>query len=194
MSVSYDFANKTAIVTGGSKGIGRAIVERLKNSGAKVCVWDIAPAHLDGVSYATVDVSKSDQIDKAVSETVSRASSIDILVNNAGYLGDPVAVEKVRPDDWRHVFDVHLTGVFEVSRKIIPHMRRSSWGRIVNMASVAGKEGFPICPLTQLRARVSLRSRSHWERNWPTPRFRVNAVAPAAADTDMISTILVRSY
>ena len=186
MSVSYDFANKTAIVTGGSKGIGRAIVERLKNSGAKVCVWDIAPAHLDGVSYATVDVSKSDQIDKAVSETVSRASSIDILVNNAGYLGDPVAVEKVRPDDWRHVFDVNLTGVFEVSRKIIPHMRRSSWGRIVNMASVAGKEGFPNLSAYSAASAGVIAFTKSLGKELADSQIRVNAVAPAAADTDMI--------
>src|SRR5882672_3075644 len=110
MSISYDFSGKTAVVTGGSKGIGRAIAERLQKSGAKVFNWDIAPARFAGTTYVAVDVSKRDQIDKAVAETVGQASSIDILVNNAGYLGEPVPVEQVRPDDWRRVFDVNLTG------------------------------------------------------------------------------------
>ena len=186
MSVSYDFSKKTAVVTGGSRGIGRAIVERLKKSGAKVFIWDVVQTQVEGVTYVAVDVSKLDQIEKAVAETVSRTSSIDILINNAGYLGEPVAVEQVRPDDWRRVLDVNLTGAFEVTQKIIPHLRRAGWGRIVNMASVAGKEGFPnLAAYSAASAGVIAFTKSLGKELADT-QIRVNAVAPAAADTDMI--------
>jgi 2-dehydro-3-deoxy-L-rhamnonate dehydrogenase (NAD+) len=186
MTVSYDFSNKTAIVTGGSKGIGRAIAERLTKFGAKVFVWDIAPTQVAGVTYVAVDVSKPDQIEKAVAETVGRAPSINILVNNAGYLGEPVGVEKVRPDDWRRVFDVNLTGAFEITRKIIPHMRRANWGRIVNMASVAGKEGFPNLSAYSAASAGVIAFTKSLGKELADTHIRVNAVAPAAADTDMI--------
>jgi 3-oxoacyl-[acyl-carrier protein] reductase len=186
MPVSYDFSNQTAIVTGGSKGIGRAIAERLQKSGARVFVWDIVPTNANDVSYVTVDVSKPDQIDRAVAETVGKASSVDILINNAGYLGEPVAFERIRPDDWRRVFDVNLTAVFEVTQRIIPHMRRAALGRIINMASVAGKEGFPnLAAYSAASAGVIALTKSLGKELADT-RIRVNAVAPAAADTDMI--------
>ena len=186
MSVSYDFSKKTAVVTGGSRGIGRAIVERLKKSGAKVFIWDVVQTQVEGVTYVAVDVGKLDQIEKAVAETASRTSSIDILINNAGYLGEPVAVEQVRPDDWRLVLDVNLTGAFEVTQKIIPHLRRAGWGRIVNMASVAGKEGFPnLAAYSAASAGVIAFTKSLGKELADT-QIRVNAVAPAAADTDMI--------
>jgi NAD(P)-dependent dehydrogenase (short-subunit alcohol dehydrogenase family) len=186
MSVSYDFSNKTAIVTGGSKGIGRAIAERLKMTGAQVLVWDISPVQLDGIQYLSVDVTKSDQIDKAISEIHRQKLSIDILVNNAGYLGAPVAVEQVQPDDWRRVFDVNLTGAFEVSRKVVPHMRRTGWGRIVNMASVAGKEGFPNLSAYSAASAGVIAFTKSLGKELADTQIRVNAVAPAAIDTDMI--------
>lgn len=180
------FIRLLQFVTGGSKGIGRAIAERLKKSGAQVYVWDVAPAEVEEVTYVAVDVSKPDQIDKAGAETVGRTSSIDILVNNAGYLGEPVAVEQVRQDDWRRVFDVNLTGVFEVTRKIIPHMRRTGWGRIVNMASVAGKEGFPNLSAYSCASAGVIAFTKSLGKELADTQIRVNAVAPAAADTDMI--------
>ncbi len=186
MSVTYDFSNQTAIVTGGSKGIGRAIAERLKKSGAKVFVWDLVPPQTKELNYLAVDVSKPDQIDRAVAETVGQASSINILINNAGYLGEPVALEQIRRDDWRRVFDVNLTGLFEVTQKIIPHMRRAISGRIVNLASVAGKEGFPnLAAYSAASAGVIALTKSLGKELADT-QIRVNAVAPAAADTDMI--------
>jgi 2-dehydro-3-deoxy-L-rhamnonate dehydrogenase (NAD+) len=186
MSISYDFSNKTAVVTGGSKGIGRAIAERLKRSGANVFVWDVVQAQVEGIAHVAVDVSKADQIDKAIVETVSRTPSIDILVNNAGYLGEPVAVEHLRPEDWRRVIDVNLNGAFEVTRKIVPHMRRTGWGRIVNMASVAGKEGFPNLAAYSCASAGIIAFTKSLGKELADTNIRVNVVAPAAADTDMI--------
>ena len=186
MPVSYDFSTRTAVVTGGAKGIGRAIAHRLVVSGARVWIWDISPAVLDGAESLEVDVTDPEQIDKALARTIEHGSSIDILINNAGYLGEPVAAERLRPEDWRRVFDVNLTGVFEVTRRVLPHMRKAVAGRIVNMASVAGKEGFPnLSAYSAASAGVIAFTKSLGKELADTD-IRVNAVAPAACDTDMI--------
>jgi len=186
MSVSYDLSAKIAVVTGGAKGIGRAIAQRLVVSGARVWVWDISPAVIDGAECLKVDITDPEQIDKALAQTSEHGSSIDILVNNAGYLGEPVAVERLRPEDWRRVFEVNLTGVFEVTRKFLPHIRKAAAGRIVNMASVAGKEGFPnLAAYSAASAGVIAFTKSLGKELADTD-IRVNAVAPAACDTDMI--------
>ncbi len=138
MSVSYDFSGKTAVVTGGSKGIGRAICHQLRESGAQVWNWDVTKTHHEGVNFEQVDVVEGKQIEAAI----ANVGRIDILVNNAGLLGSPVSVDQLESADWRRVLDVNLTSVFEVCRRVIPLMKRSGWGRIVNMASVAAKEGF----------------------------------------------------
>jgi 3-oxoacyl-[acyl-carrier protein] reductase len=186
MSVSYDLSGKIAIVTGGSKGIGRAIVQRLKDSGASCWVWDISPIKLNGIDYRSVDVTRPEQIDEAIAEVIRHAPSIDILVNNAGYLGDPVSVEQLRPDDWRRVFEVNVTGVFETSRKVIPHMRRAGWGRIVNLASVAGKEGFPNLSAYSAASAGVIAFTKSLGKELADTQIRANCIAPAAVDTDMI--------
>src|SRR6266849_6136096 len=117
----------------------------------------------------------------------SRASAqIDILVNNAGLLGAPVSVEQLSTEDWRRVIDVNLTSVFEVSRRVVPLMRRSGWGRIVNMASVAAKEGFSnLSAYSSASAGVVAFTKALGKELASTP-IRVNVVAPAAIDTDLI--------
>lgn len=186
MSVSYDFTGKTAVVTGGSKGIGRAIVEQLKVSGARVWNWDIEPLQLDGVQTLNVDVTNAAQIDEAISQATAGSSRIDILVNNAGLLGAPVSVEQLESEDWRRVIDVNLTSVFEISRRVVPHMRRSGWGRIVNMASVAAKEGFSNLSAYSSASAGVVAFTKALGKELANTAIRVNVVAPAAIDTDLI--------
>ena len=133
-----------------------------------------------------VDVTNAQEIDAALSQMLGPVASIDILVNNAGYLGDPLPVEQVSPENWQRVFDVNLTSVFLTSRKVIPTMKRTGWGRIVNLASVAGKEGFPhLSAYSSASAGVIAFTKSLGKELADT-QIRVNCVAPAAIDTDMI--------
>lgn len=186
MPVSYDFSNKTAVVTGASKGIGRRIAERLRDTGAQVWNWDVAPAEIDGVGQSTVEVTDADQIARAVAQVLNRSSRIDILVNNAGFTGRSLIVEQLDPRDWRRIVDVNLTGVFEVSRHIVPVMRRAGWGRIVNMASLAGKEGSPnLSAYSAAKAGVIAFTKSLGKELADTG-ILVNSVAPAAVETDIL--------
>ncbi|WP_046867412.1 SDR family oxidoreductase [Microvirga massiliensis] len=187
MPVSYNLSGRTAVVTGGSKGIGRAIAEQLTGSGAQTWVWDIAPPQdLDGVGFAPVDVTNADQIARAIGSMLAETSRIDILVNNAGFTGGSASVEEFDPVQWRRVIDVNLTGVFEVSRQVVPVMRRSGWGRIVNIASLAGKEGTSnLSAYSAAKAGVIAFTKS-LAKELADTSIRVNSVAPAAIKTDIL--------
>jgi NAD(P)-dependent dehydrogenase (short-subunit alcohol dehydrogenase family) len=187
MNVSYDFSGRVAVVTGGSKGIGRAIVKRLQGSGARVWAWDLEPHDMDGVGFARVDVTNAEQIGAAIRQMTSEGAGIDILVNNAGFTGGTISVEDLDPAQWRRIIDVNLTGVYEVSHQVVPLMRRSGWGRIVNIASLAGKEGTPnLSAYSAAKAGVIAFTKSLAKELAETD-IRVNSVAPAAADTDILN-------
>jgi NAD(P)-dependent dehydrogenase (short-subunit alcohol dehydrogenase family) len=144
MTVTYDFAGKTSIVTGAARGIGRAIARQLAASGAKVWGWDILPFELSGVQSVKVDVTSQDQIAEAVQRIMQEDGKIDVLVNNAGYGGGSVPVEALAIEEWQRIIDTNLTSVFRVCKQIVPHMRRADAGHIVNMASLTAKEGFAL--------------------------------------------------
>src|SRR5258708_38117726 len=141
MPVAYDFRDRTALVRGGANGIGRCIAEKLRDSGAKVCVWDLRAPPYPGVSFAEVDVCDVASIDKAMELVMAQTANLDILVNNAGFAGSTTPVLEYSPAAWRRIVEVNLFSMFEVSRKVVPIMIRSGYGRVVNMASLAGKEG-----------------------------------------------------
>ena len=183
MPVAYDLSGRTAVVTGGSKGIGRAIVQRLSEAGAQVWNWDLSPVALDGVAGCKVDVTNAADIERAVAESTAR---IDILVNNAGFTGGSLTVEELDPADWRRILDVNLTGVYEVSRQVVPVMRRGGWGRIVNIASLAGKEGSPrLSAYSAAKAGVIAFTKALGKELADT-NILVNCVAPAAIETDIL--------
>lgn len=144
MSVKYDLTNKTAVVTGGAKGIGKSIVELFAASGARVHVWDVNPADSNSATWTNVDVTDRNQISNARDELIRGGARIDILVNNAGYLGTCHAFDEHDPADWLRIIQINLIGMMQTAQVILPYMRRWNGGRIVNMGSLAGKEGSPI--------------------------------------------------
>jgi 3-oxoacyl-[acyl-carrier protein] reductase len=149
----YDLKGQRAVVTGGAQGFGRAIATRLLQSGARVSLWDRdgetlgRTAHelstLGEVHTASVNVTDAAKVDAAAADVVSRFGGIDILVANAGVAGATVPTWAYPPEVWREVIDINLTGIFLCCRSVVPHMRAQHYGRIVTIASVAGKEGNP---------------------------------------------------
>src|SRR5260221_14093648 len=131
-----DFAGRPAVGPGGMQGIGAAIAQRLQASGAKVAIWD-----LDG--KPRVDVAAQASIDAAVKRTIAELGKIDVLINNAGIAGPSVPVVDYPVGEWKRVIDIELNGPILCCPAVVPHMVKAGYGRIVNIASIAGKEGSP---------------------------------------------------
>ena len=151
------FDGRVAIVTGAARGLGAAIATRLAADGARVAVADLdaqgATAHAAHIGANAlgmhVDVADSDGVREMIDGVVDREGRLDILVNNAGISGPSVPVTDYPLDDWRQVLSIDLDGVFYCCRAAVPHMLANGYGRIVNIASIAGKEGNPTCPRTR---------------------------------------------
>jgi NAD(P)-dependent dehydrogenase (short-subunit alcohol dehydrogenase family) len=184
--IQYDFSGQIAIVTGGARGIGRAVATQLVRFGARVWIWDIDPVELDGAHSLTVDVTKGDQIAKALANIASQSSRIDVLVNNAGYIGSYKPFEQFDPDEWQRILHVNLIGVFEVTRQVLPVMQRAGRGRIVNMGSLAGKEGLPSLAAYSAASAGVIAFTKALSREVCDTDIRVNCVAPGPIDTDLI--------
>jgi NAD(P)-dependent dehydrogenase (short-subunit alcohol dehydrogenase family) len=186
MPVTYDLGGKTAVVTGGAKGIGRAVVDQLLNSGAQVHVWDLNPIERNSVVSTKVDVTDRSQVESAVDDLVRRGSRIDVLVNDAGYLGKLNAFEEHELTDWDRIIQVNLIGMMQVTQLVLPHMRRWGGGRIVNMASLAGKEGLAKLAAYSAASAGVISFTKALGREIADTNIRVNCVAPGPIDTDMI--------
>ena len=183
---SYDLAGKSAIVTGGAGGIGTAIVQRLAASGARVRVWDTKPAELPGAIFTLVDVTQPAQIARTMSALIDEGTRIDILVNNAGYLGLLHGFEQHDVNDWRRIVEVNLLGTMQVTQALLPHMRRWGGGRIVNMGSLAGKEGLAQLAVYSAASAGVIAFTKALGRELAGSGVYVNCVAPGPIDTDMI--------
>ena len=184
-----DLAGRTAIVTGGARGIGLAVAERLAASDARVAIWDrdgaaAAATRIAQVGIA-VDVTDETAVAAALAESEARVGPIDILVTSAGITGPNLRVEEYPADAWRQVLDIDLTGPFLCSRAVIPGMRARDYGRIVHIASIAGKEGNPnAAAYSAAKAGVIALTKSLGKELAQTG-IRVNCVTPAAVRTEM---------
>ena len=188
---ALDFRGRSALVTGGASGIGLAVARRLAASGATVALWDrdeaalaAAKAELPAATRTlAVDVADADAVARAAEATVRELQRIDVLVCSAGITGPNVPVWEYPADRWRQVLDVNLNGLFYCNRAIVPVMLANDYGRIVNIASVAGKEGNPnASAYSTSKAGVNGLTKS-LGKELANTRVRVNCVTPAAVRT-----------
>jgi NAD(P)-dependent dehydrogenase (short-subunit alcohol dehydrogenase family) len=186
MANTYDLAGKHAIVTGAAKGIGRAIATLLQASGARVCAWDQNPVDLAGCDSERVDITRPDEIDAALKRTLTRFGRIDVLVNDAGYLGGAQEFATHAPADWQRIVAVNLVGTMQVTQAVLPHLIRGGGGRIVNFASLAGKEGLPGITGYSAASGGVIAFTKALSREVVAYKVLVNVVAPGPIDTDMI--------
>lgn len=170
------FEGRTAIVTGGAQGIGAAIARRLEGAGATVRIWD-----LEGPDK--VDVADAGSVERATAKAVAEFGRIDILINNAGIAGTNAPTVAYPVDEWERVLRVNLTSQFLCCRALAPHMVRASYGRIVNLASVAGKEGNPNAAAYSASKAGVISLTKSLGKELARTGVLVNCVAPAAART-----------
>src|SRR5262245_43273142 len=188
MSNTYDLNGKFAVVTGAAKGIGRSIAELLRQSGSTVVCWDLNATNVSGVRSSIVDVTNAQSVRDGLSE-VGAAQRIDILVNCAGYLGAVTQFAEHNPDEWNRIVEVNLVGTLQVTQTILPIMLRQRSGRIVNLGSLAGKEGLAgLAGYSAASAGVIAFTKA-LAREIARDNIFVNCVAPGPIDTDMIRNL-----
>lgn len=177
---------RTALVTGGLNGIGAAIVDALRACGANVVVWDVAAGVSAESHIMAVDVADAKAVEAALRKTLDIHGAVDILVNNAGLAGPTVPVEDYDPADWQRIMAVNLAGPFHVCRALIPSMKPRGWGRIVNLASLAGKEGTPNAAAYSASKAGLIAFTKSLGKELAGTGILVNAVAPAAVRTELL--------
>ena len=194
-----DLDGRRAVVTGGAQGIGRAIAERLLASGASVTLWDRDAGELGAAREAlgpdadanavVVDVADPGSVERAAAETVGAAGRIDILVNNAGIAGPNATTWEYPIDEWRQVIEIDLNGVFYCCRAVVPHMIERGYGRIVNIASIAGKEGNPNASAYSAAKAGVIGLTKSLGKELADRDVAVNCITPAAARTRIFEQI-----
>jgi len=186
--------NRVAIVTGGAQGFGLAITKRFIESGAKVLIWDKDTEYLNKVDLKNtqkieVDVSNYKSVENAFAESLTHENKIDILINNAGIAGPNFKTWDYPLEEWQKVIDIDLTGVFYCCKTIVPHFIKNNYGRIVNISSIAGKEGNPnAMPYSAAKAGVIALTKS-LGKELAENNIAVNCVTPAPAKTRIFDQI-----
>ena len=190
--IKYDLNNRVAIVTGGAQGFGLAITERFIESGAKVIIWDIdeneskkaiEKVKSKNLSFQVVDVSDFDEINKKLTEVQNDYGKIDIFINNAGVAGMNTTVAKYPIEEWNKVINLNLNAVFYTCKAVVPFMEKNNYGRIVNIASVAGKEGNPNASAYSTSKAGVIGLTKSLGKELAQKNIAVNCVTPAAAKT-----------
>ena len=196
---AIDLIGRRAIVTGGAQGIGYAVAERLLDSGAAVTLWDMDPGLLESaasaltakgsVSKVQVDVSAYPAVEAALAASRKAMGGVDIMVACAGIAGPTMPSWEYPIDDWKQVIDVDLNGVYYCCRVVLPLMREQDYGRIVNVASIAGKEGNPnAAPYSAAKAGVIALTKS-LAKETAQHNIAINCITPAAAKTRIFDQI-----
>jgi len=187
VSVTYDFSGQVAVITGGSGGIGKAIAQRLQSSAVQVCNWDMHPGKSEtGAYFLEVDVRSERSVQDAMHQTIAKYGKIDFFINSAGITGPVANVSDYTLEDWSKVLDINLTGTFLCCRVAVEQMLKSNKGRIVNLASIAGKEGNPAqSAYSASKAGVIALTKSLGKELAKTD-IRVNCIAPAMVATDLL--------
>ena len=186
--------NRVAIVTGGAQGFGLAITKRFIESGARVLIWDKDTEYLNKVDLKNtqkieVDVSNYKSVENAFAESLKHENKIDILINNAGIAGPNFKTWDYTLEEWQKVIDIDLTGVFYCCKTIVPHFIKNNYGRIVNISSIAGKEGNPnAMPYSAAKAGVIALTKS-LGKELAENNISVNCVTPAPAKTRIFDQI-----
>ena len=190
--IKYDLNNRVAVVTGGAQGFGLAITERFIEAGAKVAIWDIdenaAKEAIDKVksehlSHQVVDVTNFEIVNKNLEEVEKKYGKIDIFVNNAGIAGMNTTVAEYPLDEWKKVMNLNLNSVFYCCKAVVPFMLKNDYGRIVNIASIAGKEGNPNASAYSTSKAGVIGLTKSLGKELAQKNIAVNCVTPAAAKT-----------
>ena len=197
MSVTYDYKDRSAVITGGAKGIGLATAKRFHASGAKVSLWDMDESRLnevkdtfpDNIDIQVVDVTNWDSVNAAAENSLKSIGGADILVNSAGIAGPNFKTWEYPVEEWLKVVDIDLNGTFLCCRALVPFMRENRYGRIVNIASIAGKEGNPnAAPYSAAKAGVIGLTKS-LGKELADMNITVNCITPAAVRTEIFDQI-----
>jgi 2-dehydro-3-deoxy-L-rhamnonate dehydrogenase (NAD+) len=194
-----DLEGRAVVITGGARGIGYAVAQRALNSGASVALWDVDAERLESsraelaelgkVSAAVVELTDEASVNKAVEQTLAAHGSIDVLINCAGITGGNGTTWELEPDVWRRVIDVNLIGPYLTCRAVVPQMLKQGYGRIVNIASVAGKEGNPNASHYSASKAGLIGLTKSLGKELATKNILVNAVTPAAAKTEIFASM-----
>ena len=191
----FDLKNRTAIITGGAQGFGFDIAKRFLSSGAKVIIWDIDKNELQeaskklnssNLSSNLVDVTNFDQVKKVIEEIIKN-SNIDILVNNAGITGSTSSLWEYDVKEWNKIVDVNLMGTFNTCKCVVPNMIKNNYGRIVNVASVAGKDGNANASAYSSAKAGAIGLTKSLGKELADKNIAVNAVTPAGAKTRILN-------
>jgi 3-oxoacyl-[acyl-carrier protein] reductase len=192
--INFDFTNRTAVVTGGAQGFGLDIAKRFLKSGAKVIIWDIDPKMIDtavkeldnsNLTSNIVDVSNYKEVENYTNQIIKN-SNIDILINNAGITGPTAALWEYDIEMWKKVVDINLMGTFNCCRAIVPNMIKNNYGRIVNVASVAGKDGNANASAYSVGKAGAIGLTKSLGKELADKNIAVNAVTPAGARTRIL--------